>query len=93
MALLAVGPVAQGGSITFTDGTFAPSDWSAMTQFSQGPMSAPACQLNQGNPAPGRQHVPQSGSWSGSGSLYVAHFNSNFFYDPSVSGAIENLDF
>lgn len=93
MALLAIGPKAQGGNFTFTDGNFDPSDWSSSIQLSQGTLSAVADQFNQGNPPNSRRHVFQSPAWSGSGSLYVAHFNDDFLYNPAVSGAIESLDF
>jgi len=93
LALLAISPKAQGGNFTFTDGNFDPSDWSSSIQLSQGTMSAVADQFGQGNPPNSRRHNFQSPAWSGSGSLFVAHFNDDFLYNPAVSGAIESLDF
>jgi hypothetical protein len=92
----------SGTTITYQDTNFydqffgpnAPTpDWYAQTVVQTGPISGQFWHAGNGNPAPARTHQYAVGATSGSATLIVGHYNPSFVWDPSVHGAIGELEF
>ena len=96
MVLLALAAAAQLQASTFFDGTFNNSDWTAtkVLDTSNPPASFTAGQAAfDGNPAPFRETTQNFGNNNANGSIWVAHLDSNFIWDPGTQGAIAALNF
>lgn len=82
----------QAAPVTFLDGTFNDTDWSASVIFENGPpVSFTAQQVSTaGNPDEYRrlQH-----SYGGPGNIITAHLRDGALYDPGSQGAILNVVF
>lgn len=91
LAALGLGSAASATTVTFTDGTFTDSDWSA-TKIVDTTAGATASFVagqvaTGGNPGEYRQvqHTFDAGI------IAVGHLKSGAIYDPSITGAIESI--
>lgn len=93
LSALAMNGIASAATVTFTDGTFLDTSWTASkivdttagatATFSTGQIAS------GGNPGQFRQVVHTYNA----GDIFVAHLNTGAVYDPSVAGAIVSIDF
>ncbi|MCW5966093.1 MAG: PEP-CTERM sorting domain-containing protein [Bryobacterales bacterium] len=92
----------SGGTITYEDTNFydeffgpnAPTpDWYIQTVEQAGPITGQFYHTGTGNPGPGRLHAYSIGASSGTTTLIVGHYNPSFVWDPSVDGAVGELEF
>ena len=80
------------GAITFSDGAFDNSDWTASVVYQDGPpVSFSALQVStNGNPA---QYRSVDHTYGGNGSLVVGHLLDSATFDPGTQGAISSIFF
>ncbi len=78
--------------VSFADGTFDDSDWTAQLGFVNATSANFTAQqsVSGGNPD-GYREVEHE--WTGPGGLNVLHLNSDAIYNPSVSGSIAEIDY
>jgi hypothetical protein len=90
--MIALGCLASAAeAVTFSDSTFADSDWSAALIFDSTTSGASFSAMQVGTGGNPGEFRATTHDWTGPGGLAVGHFQSGAAYDPTLNGQIVSI--